>query len=259
MMRGLFHHGEWSYTLSGRADSVLVAALIPVRHRMSTSISDNDMLQKTVVVTEIYKSVQGESTWAGLPCIFVRLSRCHLRCVWCDTAYAFEGGTKMTIEEVVAECTRLGGSLVEITGGEPLLQDACNDLAQVLIDTGCTVLVETSGSLPIATLPNETIKIMDLKCPDSGECDKNDWSNIDVLSHRDEVKFVIASRKDYEWARDTTREHHLSEKCNAVLFSPVFGSIEAKSIVEWILEDSLNVRFQLQQHKFIWPPDEQGV
>ena len=216
-------------------------------------------LQKTLRLTEIYKSVQGESTWAGLPCIFVRLARCHLRCVWCDTAYAFYGGENVAVGEIVAKCRDMNCGLVEITGGEPLVQPACVDLARALLDAEMTVLIETSGSLPIDVLPREVIKIMDLKCPDSGECDKNFWPNINALAARDEVKFVIASRRDYEWARDVTRERGLAGRCNAVLFSPVFGRIAPPDLVRWILEDGLDVRFQLQLHKFIWPPDERGV
>lgn len=213
----------------------------------------------TLAITEIYKSVQGESTWAGLPCIFVRLTGCNLRCVWCDTEYAFYGGTKRTVADIVAECSALDCALVEITGGEPLLQPHCGTLAQALLDRGFTVLCETSGALPIDRVPADVIKIMDLKCPGSGEVEKNDWSNIARLSPRDEVKFVIADRADYEWSRDVVREHDLAARCNQVLFSPVFGSVEPKSLVEWILEDQLPVRFQLQLHKFVWPPDAKGV
>ena len=211
-------------------------------------------------VTEIYKSIQGESTWAGLPCVFVRLARCHLRCVWCDTAYAFYGGESMTIAEILDQCDASGGALVELTGGEPLVQPECADLAACLIDQGYTVLVETSGTLPINVLPPESIKIMDLKCPDSGECDKNDWSNIDALSPRDEVKFVLASRRDYEWSRDILRRYALPARCNAVLLSVAFGKVSPQEVVEWMLEDHLDdVRFQLQTHKFIWPPQQRGV
>lgn len=217
-------------------------------------------MSDTLRITEIYHSIQGESTWAGLPCTFVRLARCNLRCVWCDTTYSFYGGTPTSIDDIVAECDGYNCSLVEITGGEPLAQkDGCVDLCQRLIDQGYTVLIETSGSLPIAPLPAEVIKIMDLKCPDSGECDKNDYSNIEALSPDDEVKFVLASRRDYEWARDQIREYELAQRCKAVLFSPVFGSIEPKDIVDWITQDKLPVRFQLQMHKFIWPPDMKGV
>jgi 7-carboxy-7-deazaguanine synthase len=229
---------------------------------MQDSVSKTgDDTEKTpaLTITEIYKSVQGESTWAGLPCTFVRLTGCHLRCIWCDTAYAFYGGSKMTVDAVVDRCSELDCSLVEITGGEPLLQKHCGSLAQALIDRGFTVLCETSGALPIDRLPAQAIKIMDLKCPGSGECEKNDWTNIERLSERDEVKFVIAGRADYEWSRDVVREHNLPARCRQVLFSPVFGSVEARDIVEWILEDKLEVRFQLQMHKFIWDPAEKGV
>lgn len=213
----------------------------------------------SLTITEIYKSVQGESTWVGLPCIFVRLTGCNLRCVWCDTEYAFYGGKKMTVDEIVTECRALDCMVVEITGGEPLLQKHCGTLAQALLDRGFTVLCETSGALPIDRLPAEVIKIMDLKCPGSGEEEKNDWSNIDRLSPRDEVKFVIADRADYEWSRDVVRKYDLAARCHQILFSPVFGPIEPKSMVEWILEDKLPVRFQLQLHKFVWPPDQKGV
>lgn len=219
----------------------------------------HERLALPLTITEVYKSVQGESTWAGVPCIFVRLTGCHLRCVWCDTAYAFYGGTKTNIGAVVEQCDALACSLVEITGGEPLLQKHCGALAEELIARGYTVLCETSGACRIDKLPNEAIKIMDLKCPDSGECDKNDWDNIGLLSSKDEVKFVIASRADYEWSRDVVREHALKSLCHEVLFSPVFGSVEPKDIVAWLLEDQLDVRFQLQMHKFIWDPREKGV
>ncbi len=216
-------------------------------------------LEKTLRITEVYKSVQGESTWAGLPCIFVRLARCHLRCVWCDTEYAFRGGESVSIGALLDQCDALTCQLIEITGGEPLIQPNCVDLAEALLDRGYTVLVETSGSLPIAVLPAEVIKIMDLKCPGSGECGKNDWSNIDTLSQHDEVKFVIASRADYEWAAEVVQRYQLADRCNAILFSPVFGPIEPADIVQWIIDDNLPVRFQLQMHKFIWPPDAKGV
>lgn len=213
----------------------------------------------TLRVTEIYKSIQGESTWAGLPCIFVRLARCHLRCTWCDTAYAFYGGDSMTIEDIVAQCEELGGPLVEITGGEPLVQKECPRLAKALQDRGCTVLVETSGTLPIGVLPDGVIRIMDLKCPGSGESDKNDWRNVGALNKKDEVKFVIADRCDYEWSRRVVRDHDLSNRCNAVLFSPVHGEVDPQHLVQWVLEDALPVRVQLQLHKFIWPPEARGV
>lgn len=216
-------------------------------------------LIKTLRVTEIYKSVQGESTWAGLPCIFVRLARCNLRCVWCDTTYSFHGGDTMTVESILERCAALGGTLVELTGGEPLAQSACVDLAAALLERGYTVLIETSGSLPIDALPRDVIKIMDLKCPGSGEVTKNHWPNIEALSPLDEVKFVIASREDYDWSVAKTLEHDLVARCRAVLFSPVFGAIEPRNMVEWIMEDGIDVRFQIQMHKVIWPPDMKGV
>ncbi len=212
-----------------------------------------------VVVTEIYQSIQGESTWAGLPCVFVRLTGCPLRCVWCDTAYAFQGGTRRPIDEVVDEALAYDCPLVEITGGEPLAQKGCGPLAQALLDADCTVLCETSGALPIDRLPEGVIRIMDLKCPGSGEEARNDWSNIDRLGPADEVKFVIADRADYEWSRDAVRRYTLDSRCRAVLFSPVFGAAPPRDLVAWILEDGLPVRFQLQLHKFVWPPDQKGV
>lgn len=215
---------------------------------------------KTLRLVEIYESVQGESTWAGLPCTFIRLARCNLRCRWCDTTYSFHGGEKRTVEEIVTAVRGYGAPLVEVTGGEPLAQDACRDLCEALVAAGYTVLIETSGSLPIDGLPEAVVRIMDLKCPDSGECDKNHWPNLGYLrADRDEVKFVIASRRDYAWAREVVLEEHLHQRCKAVLFSPVFGEINPQDMVAWILEDGLPVRFQLQMHKFIWPPDMKGV
>ncbi|MCC6145089.1 MAG: radical SAM protein [Candidatus Hydrogenedentes bacterium] len=217
-------------------------------------------LQQTLRINEIYESIQGESTWAGLPCTFVRLARCPLRCTWCDTQYAFYGGETVQIGEILGRVAALSPTLVELTGGEPLVQHACPVLAEELIRRGYTVLVETSGSLPIDVLPDEAIAIMDLKCPDSGECDSNHWPNIDALRpDRDEVKFVLASRRDYEWSRDVIRTYTLESRCRAVLMSAVFGRIEPRQIVEWILADRLPVRFQLQLHKFIWAPNAKGV
>jgi len=209
---------------------------------------------------EIYASVQGESTWAGLPCVFVRLARCNLRCRWCDTAYSFKGGEKRRLADIVDEVAGYGIPLVEITGGEPLAQKACPLLCEMLLERGHTVLVETSGSLPIDVLPAPVYTIMDLKCPGSGEVRRNHWPNIEALDpDRDEVKFVIASREDYEWSRDTVTRYNLTERCRAVLFSPVFGEAAPAEMVDWILEDKLPVRFQLQMHKFIWDPAERGV
>ena len=216
--------------------------------------------EKTVRLIEVYASIQGESTWAGLPCTFVRFARCNLRCTWCDTTYSFTGGEVWALEKVVEECARLGPRLVEITGGEPLLQKECADLCEELIARGFTTLIETSGSLPIDVLPREVVKIMDLKCPDSGECEKNLWENLAHLDPaQDEVKFVIASRRDYEWTRDTILEHRLETRCKDVLLSPAFGLVEPRDIVAWMLEDALPARFQLQMHKFIWDPKQKGV
>jgi 7-carboxy-7-deazaguanine synthase len=216
-------------------------------------------LDLTLRMIEIYKSIQGESTWAGLPCTFLRTARCNLRCSWCDTAYSFHGGETMPIRALLDECERLECGLIELTGGEPLVQRNIVPMSECLLERGYTVLIETSGSLPINVLPSGVIKIMDLKCPGSGEAGKNHWPNIDSLSLRDEVKFVLAGREDYEWSRDVVRRYDLAHRCNAVLFSAVFGRVAAEDIVRWILEDKLDVRFQLQMHKFIWPPAERGV
>ncbi|MBE7558336.1 radical SAM protein [bacterium] len=210
-------------------------------------------------VTEIYKSIQGESTFAGLPCAFVRLTGCPLRCAWCDTEYAFYEGVSMSIPEVLDRVERLGTCLVEITGGEPLAQKDCPALAQALLSAGWQVLVETSGALPIHVLPAAAIKIMDLKCPGSGECEKNDFSNLEHLTSRDELKFVIADRADYEWARDVVRERELWKKVAAVHFSPVLDRLAPHKLAEWILADGAPVRLQLQLHKLIWQPDRRGV
>lgn len=214
---------------------------------------------KILTVNEIYKSIQGESTWAGMPCVFVRLTGCHLRCSWCDTEYAFYEGDKMRISEILSQVRDLKCSLVEITGGEPLLQKNCPHLASALIDSGYTVLVETSGALPIDVLPADAIKIMDLKCPDSGEFDRNDYANIRRLSPRDEVKFVIAGRHDFEGAVKIVNDYELDTICNAVLFSPVFGAIDPPDLVKWLVDSGVNARFQLQLHKYVWSPNQTGV
>ena len=209
-------------------------------------------------VNEIYRSIQGESSWAGLPCVFVRLTGCHLRCHYCDTEYAFYEGRWMTLAEILVRVSEYEIPLVEITGGEPLLQPACGELARRLLDLGLTVLCETSGALPIDRLPPEVIKIMDLKCPSSGEVERNDWSNIDRLGPRDEVKFVIGDRVDFDWAAEVIKRYDLAKRCS-VLMSPVFGEIEPPQLVEWVLSEQLPVRFQLQMHKFIWSPTEISV
>lgn len=215
-------------------------------------------------ITEIFHSIQGESTWAGLPCTFIRLTGCPLRCVWCDTEYAFHGGEKMSLDAIVARVDEIGTPLVEITGGEPLIHRNAFVLAGLLLDRGYTVLVETSGAIDISPLDPRTHRIMDLKCPDSGESARNLWSNLDHLTSRDEVKFVIASRADYEWARDTIRERGLEDRLRngelrALLISPVWDRIDLKQLAEWVLEDRLPVRYQVQLHKIIWGADVHGV
>lgn len=215
--------------------------------------------EKKLLITEIYPSIQGESTWAGLPCFFIRLTGCPLRCVWCDTEYAFYGGERKTITDLVQAAVDSGLPLVEITGGEPLAQPNCPDLCRALLDRHLTVLVETAGSEPIEVLPEGVIRIMDLKCPDSGEMDKNLWSNLEHLNDRDEVKFVIASRRDFDWAAEVVRRERLAERTRSVLFSPVFGQVEPRDLVAWILAENLPVRFQLQMHKIVWDPKTQGV
>jgi 7-carboxy-7-deazaguanine synthase len=219
----------------------------------------DDRLEQTLTVTEIFRSIQGESTWAGCPCVFVRLAGCNLRCAYCDTQYAYEGGELMTVGEILHRCESFPGSLVEVTGGEPLLQEGCQALAECLLETGRTVLIETNGSLPISRLPRDAIKIMDLKCPSSGAAGSNDWRNIDSLSPRDEMKFVIADRADYEWSRDVVARYDLSRRCRAVLFSPAFGVLEPRRLAAWVLEDALPVRVHLQLHRYIWPETERGV
>jgi len=226
-------------------------------------------------ITEIFKSIQGEGTRAGLPCIFVRLTGCNLRCTWCDTAYAFHGGQKMTVDEVLERVESLnrrpdvsvgGISLVELTGGEPLLQEEVYPLAERLLAAGYTVMIETSGERFIGRLPKEVIKIVDVKCPDSREPDTFDPRNLEELSANDEVKFVISGRRDYEFAREFSREHRLSERVREVLFSPVhddhngkWTGLEPRELVGWMLEDGLPVRLGLQLHKIVWDPAMRGV
>jgi len=218
-----------------------------------------DLDSLTLKVNEVYLSIQGESTWAGLRCAFVRLTACDLRCSYCDTAYAFYEGGKRTLGDLFAEVLALESPLVEITGGEPLLQKNVLPLMRMLCDAGKTVLIETSGAHDISGIDPRVHRIMDLKTPSSGECARNLLSNIPHLTARDEVKFVIGSREDYEWSRDRILEHRLAPRCGAILFSPVFGRIEPVHIVEWMLEDKVEARFQLQMHKFIWDPAAKGV
>jgi 7-carboxy-7-deazaguanine synthase len=237
-------------------------------------------------VTEIFRSIQGESTYAGLPCIFVRLTGCNLRCTWCDTAYAFYGGTRMSIDDVLGRVQELSSgrgsdsatdakmavrlekpiSLVELTGGEPLLQSDAVGLAQRLMAENYTVLVETSGERFVGILPQQVVKIMDVKCPDSGEGGTFLLDNLKAIDTKDEVKFVIGSRRDYEFARDFSATHQLAGRVRQVLFSPVFpdpngswNGLDARILAEWILADRLPVRLGLQLHKFVWHPSTRGV
>lgn len=212
-----------------------------------------------LTVHEIYLSVQGESTHVGRPCVFVRLTACDLRCNWCDTPYAFTGGRKMSVDEVVNQVRALQCPLVELTGGEPLLQPDAIPLMQRLIDDGVEVLVETGGHLPIDRLPRGVHAIMDVKCPGSGEAAKMHWPNLDALSKDHEVKFVIANRADYDYARDVITTHDLGARAGAVLLSPVHGVQRPDELVTWMLADHLPARLQIQAHKFIWTPETRGV
>jgi len=212
-----------------------------------------------LTVNEIFHSIQGESTYAGQPCVFVRLTACDLRCRWCDTTYAFHEGRKMSIDDVVAQVDSYGCPTVEITGGEPLLQADVHPLMARLLAEGKTVLIETGGHRSIAGVPEGVIRVMDIKCPGSGEAAKNDWSNLALLTKRDQVKFVIADRADYEFAREIVVREGLVDRCGAVHFSPVHGELAPRRLAEWLLGDRLPVRLQLQLHKFIWDPQTRGV
>ena len=213
----------------------------------------------SLTINEIFHSIQGESTFAGQPCVFVRLTACDLRCRWCDTAYAFHEGRKMSLDDTLAAIDAFGCPTVEVTGGEPLLQPDVYPLMQRLLDAGKTVLIETGGHRSIEDVPAGVIRIVDVKCPGSGESAKNDWSNLDRLTAIDQVKFVIADRADYEFARDVVRRERLETRCGAVHFSPVHGELHPRVLSEWVLEDRLPVRVQLQVHKYIWGADVRGV
>ena len=238
-------------------------------HDSATRRGSSDELG-SLKLNEIFHSIQGESTWAGEPCIFVRLAGCHLRCSWCDTEYAFREGVRRPLLEIFEEVTAIDCPVVELTGGEPLLQKNVHHLERMLLDAGRTVLVETSGACDIRACDPRTVVIMDLKPPSSGECERNLPGNLEALRPHHEVKLVIGDRNDYEWGRDVVRKERLSEKTAAVLFSPVFEQaagleiagargIQPRLLAEWILEDSLPVRMQLQMHKFIWHPTTRGV
>jgi 7-carboxy-7-deazaguanine synthase len=212
-----------------------------------------------LTVNEIFHSIQGESTHAGRPCVFVRLTACDLRCSWCDTPYAFHEGRKMSVDDVVGQVRDYGCDVVEITGGEPLLQADVYPLMQRLLDEGRTVMLETGGHRSVAEVPAGVIRVIDVKCPGSGEAAKNHWDNLSHLRPYDEVKFVIKDRADYDYASGVVAKHALFDRCAAVLFSPVHGVLDPKQLAEWILADRLPVRLQLQAHKYVWGADVRGV
>jgi len=217
------------------------------------------IIRGLVTINEIFYSVQGESTWAGRPCVFVRLTACDLRCSWCDTPYAFHEGRKRSVEDVVADVERYACPVVEVTGGEPLLQEDVYALMDELLARGKTVLLETGGHRSTARVPESVVTILDIKCPGSGEADRMDWDNLSRLRPRDEVKFVIRDRADYDYAQDVIARHDLAARAAAVHLSPVHGALDPKTLSEWVLADRLPVRVQLQLHKYIWPADARGV
>jgi 7-carboxy-7-deazaguanine synthase len=217
------------------------------------------MASERIRVNEIFYSIQGESTYVGRPCVFVRLTGCNLRCNYCDTEYAFYEGRQMAVDEVAADVHGYGCDLVEITGGEPLLQPGVYPLIERMLAMGHTVLVETSGASDVSRLDPRVVKVMDIKCPASGEADRTMWTNLDHLTARDEVKFVISDRRDYEWAREVIARHKLAARVKAVLLSCAFGRLKPAALAAWMLADRLQARFQLQLHKHIWPPGARGV
>jgi len=227
-------------------------------HRAARRQALGDLRPGHVLVSEIYYSLQGESTYAGRPCVFVRLAGCHLRCTYCDTAHAQEDAQERLVDEVVEAALGHDCPLVEVTGGEPLLQEGVYALMTALADRGRTVLLETGGSVDVGRVDVRVVKIMDLKCPSSGECGRNRYDNLGHLTSRDEVKFVIGTREDYEWACATLHEHALASRC-VVLMGVMFGRLEPRQLAEWVLADRLPVRVQIQMHKVIWPPDQRGV
>jgi 7-carboxy-7-deazaguanine synthase len=212
-----------------------------------------------LTINEIFYSVQGESSYAGQPCVFVRLTACDLRCSWCDTPYAFHEGSKRELEAIWREVDGFGCPLVEVTGGEPLLQEDVYSLMQGLLDRGKTVLLETGGHRNTSRVPSEVITILDIKCPGSGESSANDWTNLDRLRPQDEVKFVVKDRADYEFARNVIDRYRLADRARAILLSPVHGVLDPRILSEWILADRLPARLQLQLHKYIWDPETRGV
>jgi 7-carboxy-7-deazaguanine synthase len=231
----------------------ILAAFASARYNMTLGRVD------VLTINEIFHSIQGESTHSGRPCVFVRLAACDLRCSWCDTPYAFYEGTKRSVDEVAQQVAGFGCALVEITGGEPLLQRDVYPLMDRLLESGLTVMVETGGHLSIDEVPPQVIRIVDVKCPGSGESGRNHWENLSLLTAHDEVKFVIRDRADYDFARGVVSRYALTGRCAAVLFSPVHGVLAPKDLAAWILEDRLQVRLQLQAHKYIWGADVRGV
>lgn len=209
-------------------------------------------------INEVFHSVQGEGTRTGVRCVFIRLTGCHLRCAWCDTSYAFTEGTWMSLDEIVSRAREYECPTVEVTGGEPLLQPAVYPLMTRLAHEFQTVLLETSGALSIAEVDPRVVRIVDIKCPGSGEVERNHWPNIDLLTPRDEVKLVLAGRGDYDWAKEILRRYDLPRRC-PVIFSPVHGALPPVDLAGWVLEDRLDVRVGLQLHKLIWPPETRGV
>lgn len=212
----------------------------------------------TLKINEIFFSIQGESTFSGTPCIFIRLTYCNLRCSYCDTDYAFYDGEEMSIEDIIKEVESFKCKTVEVTGGEPLMQEHSIELMKTLIGNGYTVLLETGGSLPIDSVPEEVRKIIDFKCPSSNMKKKNLWSILNNTQPHDEIKFVIGNRNDFEWAIDKIGSYSLTNK-HTVLFSPVHGELDPKQLAEWVLDSGQNIRLQLQTHKYIWGPEAQGV
>ena len=221
---------------------------------MFTNVLSND----TLIVNEIFFSIQGESTHIGKPCVFIRLTGCDLRCVWCDTAYAFYEGTQTSIEAILQKVQEFNCRLIEITGGEPLAQNNVHLLMKQLCDSGYEVIIETGGHRDIGVIDSRVKKIMDIKCPGSNMEKRNRWENISNLTSSDEIKFVISDRIDYDWSKNIIQQYKLEKICT-ILMSPVFGKLENRTLAEWILEDKLNVRFQIQMHKYIWDPNARGV
>ena len=209
-------------------------------------------------INEIYYSIQGESSFSGLPCIFIRLTYCNLRCSYCDSEYTFHNGEKIDIKDIINQIKQYPCKLVQVTGGEPLFQKNCINLLKTLVEEQYNVLLETSGSLSIEKVPKEVINIIDFKCPSSKMQKKNLWENLDYIKTNDQIKFVIGNKEDYEWTKDKIYKYNLDKKCE-ILISPVYNNIKSEQIVNWILKDNLKVRFQIQLHKEIWPEEKRGV